>query len=353
MNREQRIAAFDKLGRFMSQFKTTAPEKKDDIEFNDLFFEGMKHQIALAFEHNGWFTSENIAYAFEGWSELLKKDELHKWLSAYRENNQENSKKIAVIMAGNIPLVGFHDCLAVLISGHRAIIKQSSQDRYLMPFLIQYLCHVEPGFKGKIEFTDKKLEDYDAVIATGSNNTARYFDYYFRNRPSVIRRNRNSVAVLKGKETDEQLTGLAEDIFRYFGLGCRSVSKIFIPAGYNFDRLFNSIYPWHSIINYPKYSNNYDYNKAVYLMSEFDMLENGFLMVKEDDSYASPIATLFYEYYDNEESLRKKLHVDKDQIQCVVANGFSDDEIPFGKTQRPGLADYADGVDTVDFLLKI
>ena len=207
--------------------------------------------------------------------------------------------------------------------------------------------------KGKITFTEDKLQEFDAVIATGSNNTARYFEYYFKNKPSIIRQNRNSVAVLTGDETEEQLSGLSEDIFRYYGLGCRNVSKLFVPKNYNFDGFFNAMYKWHPIIEEAKYANNYDYNKAVYLMSEFDMLENGFLMIKEDQSYASPIATVFYEYYDSLDQLQKKLTIDKDLIQCVVSKGLTKSDIKFGMTQKPQLWDYADNVNTIEFLLKI
>jgi hypothetical protein len=212
---------------------------------------------------------------------------------------------------------------------------------------------VEPNFKGNILFTNDKLDNFDAVIATGSNNTARYFEYYFKDKPSIIRKNRNSVAVLTGTESQEQLEALANDIFRYYGLGCRSVSKLFVPESYNFDAFFKAVYPWHEVIHESKYANNYDYNKAVYLMSEFDLLENGFLMLKEDNSYASPIATLFYETYSDTNILRQKLERDKEHIQCIVAEGFSKNDIPFGKTQLPELSDYADDVDTVEFLLKI
>ncbi len=255
-------------------------------------------------------------------------------------------------MAGNIPLVGFHDFISVLISGHDVLVKQSSNDKHLLPFLSKYLKYVEPSLKGKITFTDEKLEGFDAVIATGSDNTARYFEYYFKDKPSIIRKNRNSVAVLTGNETKEQLAALSEDVFRYYGLGCRNVSKLFVPADYSFDNFFEAMYPWHSIINENKYANNYDYNKAVYLMSEFDMLENGFLMIKEDTSYASPIATLFYEKYNSIEELKEKLSTDNDMIQCIVANNVVENEVAFGKTQSPQLWDYADGIDSVDFLLK-
>jgi len=191
------------------------------------------------------------------------------------------------------------------------------------------------------------------VIATGSNNTARYFDYYFGKYPHIIRQNRNSVAILTGKESSKDLELLGEDIFRYFGLGCRSVSKIFVPKNYDFDKLFKAIYPYKDIINYKKYQNNYDYNKAVYLMSQFKLIENGFLMLKEDRSYASPIASLFYEYYENSDQLTQKLTVEKEAIQCIVGNQAIENIVPFGETQKPQLWDYADGVDTLDFLQNL
>lgn len=352
MNLEQRIKAFVELGNFLSQFRNSGVEKKEDIKHNNLFFDGFKHQIKLAEEHNGWFTKENIYFALEGWSNLLNFNNINNWIKKYHLNNID-AKKVAIIMAGNIPLVGFHDFISVLISGHSVLVKQSSNDNKLLPFLAKYLEYVEPEFKGKITFTEEKLENFDAVIATGSNNTARYFEYYFRDKPSIIRKNRNSVAVLDGNETEEQLKALSNDIFRYYGLGCRNVSKLFVPKGYKFDNFFKGIYDWHPIIQQQKYANNYDYNKAVYLMSEFDMLENGFLMIKEDTSYSSPIATLFYEYYDAKTALQEKLNSENDFVQCVVASGFSDGEVKFGKTQRPELWNYADDVDTIAFLLTI
>lgn len=353
MNNEQNIAqALVELGKFLSQFSSEGIQKKEQIPHNDLFFDGFKHQIKLAQEHNGWFTKNNVLFTLENWSNSLTNNNINKWLEKYNFKNVK-SKKVAIIMAGNIPLVGFHDFISVLISGHDVLVKQSSNDKHLLPYLSKYLEHVEPTLKGKITFTDEKLEGFDAVIATGSDNTARHFEYYFKNKPSIIRKNRNSAAVLTGNETKKQLAALSEDIFRYYGLGCRNVSKLFVPIDYNFDNFFEAIYPWHPIINENKYANNYDYNKAVYLMSEFDMLENGFLMIKEDTSYASPIATLFYEKYDSTEALKNKISSDHDKIQCIVADGLNKNEVKFGETQTPKLWDYADRIDIVDFLLKI
>ena len=296
MNLQQRINAFVKLGQFLGQFTLNGIEKKDDIPHNELFFDGFKHQIQLAHEHNGWFTKENVLFALGGWHKSLEESIINEWLLKYQIKNVE-PKTVAIIMAGNIPMVGFHDFLSVLISGHQVLVKQSSNDKHLLPFIAKYLEYVEPAFKGNIEFTEEKLSHFDAVIATGSDNTARYFEYYFKGKPSIIRKNRNSVAILTGNETEEQLTALSEDIFRYYGLGCRNVSKLFVPKEYDFQYFFKAMYHWNPIIHQHKYANNYDYNKAVYLMSEFSMLENGFLMIKEDESYGSPIATVFYEYY--------------------------------------------------------
>ncbi len=352
MQLQQRINAVSKLGDFLSQFTTGEIQKKDGIEQNDFFFDGFKYQIKLAEEYNGWFTKENIIYSLENWSKILRNKLISDWLVKYNFNSVE-SKKVAIIMAGNIPLVGFHDFISVLLSGHSVLVKQSGNDKHLLPYLAKYLEHVETDFKGCITFTEDKLEGFDAVIATGSNNTARYFEYYFKGKPSIIRKNRNSTAILSGNESEEDLKNLSEDIFRYYGLGCRNVSKLLVPKDYNFDDFFNAIYHWHPIINKAKYANNYDYNKAVYLMSEFQLLENGFLMLKEDESYASPIATVFYEYYTDKMTLQRKIAEDTDLIQCIVANGFSKNETGFGQTQKPSLEDYADNVDTIEFLLKI
>jgi len=351
MDLQQRINAFVKLGGFLSQFKQHGITKNDAIEANDLFFDGFKHQIKLAKEHNGWFTEKNILFSIESWYNALTNNNINQWISKYNFN-VKNPKTVAIIMAGNIPLVGFHDFLSVLISGHNVLVKQSSNDKHLLPFLAKYLETVEPEFKGSIKFTEQKLEGFDAVIATGSDNTARYFEYYFKDKPSIIRKNRNSVAVLTGNESKEQLESLSDDVFRYYGLGCRNISKLFVPKDYNFDDFFKAIYKWHPIINEAKYANNYDYNKAVYLMSEFNMLENGFMMIKEDESYASPIATLFYEHYTSTEDLQQKLKEETDKIQCVVSSDFIKNEVAFGDTQKPQLWDYADNIDTVEFLLK-
>lgn len=312
----------------------------------------MVDKIESAKHHNGWFDKENVLFALSQWAGLLTINNLEKWLSSY-QLPIILPKTIGVIMAGNIPLVGFHDFLCVLISGHKVLVKQSSNDNQLLPYIASYLVSINPEFKNYISFTTDKLSDFDAIIATGSNNTARYFEHYFGNVPNVIRKNRNSVAILTGTETTEQLTALGKDIFRYYGLGCRSVSKLFIPENYDFDLFFKALYGYNEIMNSAKYANNYDYNKAVYLMSNYKLLENGFLMLKEDISYSSPIATLFYETYFSKDELYKRLNTDKKMIQCVVGNDASYNNVNFGETQLPQLSDYADGKDIINFLIKI
>ncbi|NJB83350.1 acyl-CoA reductase [Wenyingzhuangia aestuarii] len=352
MSLDKRKQAFITLGHFLSQFTTTEIVKKEDVPFNDLFFDVFTTQIKRAEEYNSWFTQDNVLFSFESWTNALSKESINQWLEAYDIPNNSD-KTIAVIMAGNIPLVGFHDFLSVAITGNKVLAKLSSNDKYFIPLVAKYLEHVEPSFKGQFEFTEEKLQNYDAVIATGSNNTARYFDYYFGKHPHIIRKSRNSVAVLDGTETHEELEALSDDIFRYYGLGCRSISKLFVPKDYELDNLFKAVYKHRDIINYTKYANNYDYNKAVYLMSLFDMKENGFLMMKEDPSYASPIATLFYETYDDLESLKDKILTDSDKIQCVATNLNIENSVKLGQTQAPKLWNYADNVDTVKFLITL
>jgi hypothetical protein len=341
---------FIELGKFLSQFSEEKNSIYPDVSFNEPFFEDFVNLIQLSQSHNGWYTPENVYFSIQSWATALTEENLKKWISAYNLEINE-PKNVGLILAGNIPLVGFHDFISVLISGNSVLIKTSSNDQFLLPFLAKYLIAVEPELSSKITFVEGKLENFDTVIATGSNNTARYFEYYFKNKPSIIRKNRNSVAVLDGKETKEQLIALGEDIFRYFGLGCRNVSKLFVPKGYSFNAFFEAIFEYQDVIHYEKYANNYDYNKAVFLMSNFKLLDNGFLTLKEDPSYASPISSVFYEFYENLEEIKTRLETENEQIQCIVSNNLIANSIDFGQTQKPNLWDYADNVDTISFLL--
>ncbi|WP_347372638.1 acyl-CoA reductase [Aequorivita sp. Q41] len=339
MQLKQRINAFTQLGKFLLEINN-----EKDTEINLV--------LKRAENENGWFTQENINFALNSWSKALTETNLQHWFSSY-SFAESQPKTIAVIMAGNIPLVGFHDFLSVLISGNKILAKLSSNDKTLLPFLASQLIKIEPEFKNYIEFTEGKLENFDAVIATGSNNTARYFEYYFGKYPNIIRKNRNSVAVLTGNETKEELKNLADDIFRYFGLGCRNVSKLYIPEKYDFEPFFKAMFHWKEIIHNHKYINNYDYNKAVYLMDSFPLLDNEFMLLKEDNGFSSPISVVFHESYTSLEAIKQEIEHKSGNIQCVVSKAGIAEEIPFGKAQNPQLWDYADGVDTVDFLLKL
>jgi hypothetical protein len=336
---EKTKIAFTELGKFLSQFSEEKSVKNPEVLFND-----QKH-------YNGWFIESEVYFSIQSWAAALTSENLNQWLLAY-EIQDRSPKTVGLILAGNIPLVGFHDFLSVLVSGHKAAIKTSSNDQHLLPFLAKYLIEVEPSLEKRIEFVGK-LENFDAVIATGSNNTARYFEYYFKDKPNIIRKNRNSVAVLDGNESEQDLIALGKDIFTYFGLGCRNVSKLFVPKGYDFEKFFKGMYEYREIINNQKYINNYDYNKAVFLMSNFLVLDNGFLVLKEDNSYSSPISSIFYEYYTDLQDVKSAINQDAEQIQCVVSNNLIENSVAFGQTQHPQLWDYADNVDTISFLNKI
>jgi hypothetical protein len=352
MTLEHKKNIFVALGTFLSQFSEVEILKKETVLNNDLFFDRFIDLIKLSQSHNGWYTNDNVYFAVQSWAEALTIDNLNQWLDAY-DFNDVDSKTVGLILAGNIPLVGFHDFISVLLSGHKVLVKTSSNDQHLLPFLAEYLISIEPKLVNYITFVEGKLEGFDAVIATGSNNTARYFEFYFKDKPSIIRKSRNSVAVLNGQETKEQMIALGEDVFRYFGLGCRNVSKIFVPKNYNFDTFFGGMFPYQDVIKYEKYINNYDYNKAVFLMSNFNLLDNEFLIIKEDSSYASPISSVFYEFYENLDDIKLRLQAENEQIQCIVSNDLIENSVAFGQTQKPNLWDYADNVDTIKFLITL
>ncbi len=347
MDLKNRIAAFNKLGVYLSD--TDVPAKQN------IFTEQFKHVLQQASVNNEWFTIENILFSIKSIANSLSEQNLNKWLNSYPEIEAYNvTKNVALIMAGNIPLVGFHDLLSVLISGHKAIIKLSSKDDILLKGIAELLYQINPEFKNYIYFTDERLKNFDAVIATGSNNSAQYFEYYFGKYPNIIRKNRNSVAVLSGKESKKELELLAEDIFMYFGLGCRNVSKLYIPNDLDLDKIFKAVYSYKDVINHNKYANNYTYNRSVYLMNQIKFFENGFMILKEDIGMSSPISVVFYERYSNLDTVKQRLDVDKEQIQCVVSH-IKDlpQQVSFGKAQKPELWDYADNVDTLKFLLQL
>ena len=332
---KDRIKALEKLGYFFSNISEV------DSRY-DTFFEA----IDRAQIQNVWFQKKACITAIQSWGSALQPDKIARWESNYPRKDNHNPKTIAVIMAGNIPLVGLHDLISIWISGNRALVKCATKDSILIPFIVG----IDPLFQSLTSFTDGQLEGFDAVIATGSNNAARYFDYYFSKYPHIIRKNKNGIAVLNGSETQEDLENLGKDILQYYGLGCRNVSKLYLSKGFDLDLVFGGLYPYAHVIEMKKYANNYDYNKAVYLMSEFDFLENGFFMLREYKAISSPIATAHYEFYETLGPLKSHLLEQRENIQCIVSNADIEGAIPFGQAQNPQLWDYADGVDTIEFL---
>jgi hypothetical protein len=350
MNREKIIEAFSFLGEFMSQFQSFETEKKN-LALNEEFYEAFSSSIYAAKIHNGWFEEKQVRRSILAISEWLTKDVLSDWASDYQSTT--DAKRVAVIMAGNIPLVGFHDFVCVLLSGNKVLVKLSSDDKVLLPLLAKVLLRLDEGFKERIQFTDARLENFDAVIATGSDNTSRYFDHYFGKYPHIIRKNRNSVAVLSGDESKEDLIALGDDIFAYYGLGCRNVSKVYVPKGYNFDSLFEALYQYKDVADNKKYANNFDYYRALFLMGGNKMLENGFILLREDDSLTSPISMLHHEFYESVDALKLDLESKKDQIQCIVSSLNISNSFKLGQAQCPAVNDYADGVDTMAFLTNL
>ena len=338
---EQHIEGFKKLGQYLREIKAQTSE------YAPLFV-----CIQKAQHHNGWFTQEDCLKALGAWGEVLQARALQEWTSQYNFGATA-PKNIGLILAGNIPLVGFHDVLCVLLCGQNATIKLATTDPLLIPFLYQKLKEFSPLFENRLQFTQDRLENFDAVIATGSNNSARYFEHYFAKVPHIIRKNRNGVAVLSGEESKEELAGLAQDIVQYFGLGCRSISKVYLPEGYDLNNIFGALYPHADLMDSAKYANNYDYNKAVYLMSEFDLLDNGFMLLREHDSFGSPVACLHYSFYKDLPSLEKELLEKAEEIQCVSTHLALPQAVLLGKAQQPALWEYADGVDPISFLLEL
>jgi len=335
-NKESKINAFVKLGEYL---------QNPDQELSKL--------IIRAKNKNAWFTEEQVKNACNAIGKSLNDNDLTQWLSQYNFN--ANSKKIGLVLAGNIPLVGFHDILSVLISGNVAQIKLSSNDDSLIPTVLKKLIEIEPDLENSINFVNR-LEGFDAIIATGSNNTSRYFEYYFSKVPHIIRKNRNSIAILSGKESKNDFIALGKDIFSYFGLGCRNVSKLYVPKGYDFIPFFEAIEEYNPIINHQKYNNNYDYNKSIYLVNKVQHLDNGFLLVTPNESLSSPLSVVYYEEYEDPADLIKNLESRKDEIQVVVSQSdiqLSLSTVNFGESQKPQLWDYADGIDTMKFLAAL
>ena len=347
MDIRNRIQTFIEAGRILREYPGS-------------FEKGAGHPLAeTALEaeaRNPWFTQENIRYALNSLGDSMHPGSIIRWLEPYMDSQEKKGrggKTIGVVTAGNIPLAGFHDFLCVLLSGHKFCGKLSGQDNVLLPAIAGLMIKIEPEWKELITFTDAPFKTIDAIIATGSNNTYRYFEYYFSRYPHIIRRNRNGVAVLHGTENAGDLKGLASDIMLYFGLGCRNVSKIYIPAGYDILQLQPFFEPWEVLIRHNKYYNNYEYQKSIRIVNRKPFHDFGNLMLVEEAGFASPVSVLNYKRYENTESVTEELRLQSEKIQCIVS--ASDPGLPYilpGNSQKPGLGDYADGTDTLRFLLE-
>lgn len=341
IQQQQVIQSFVHLGEVFG--KIGKNEKSIETQLIDELLPYVKAQ-------NAWFTEHFVRQSFASLSAMLEEEKLRQWLNNYplkETNSSPNS--IAIVMAGNIPMVGFHDLLCVLVSGNKALVKLSKDDNLLLPAVIKILSQINPELAADVQFTNATLSGFDAVIATGSNNTSRYFEAYFSKYPHIIRKGRNSVAVLDGNESEQDLQLLGKDIFDYFGLGCRNITKMYIPVDFDLDRFFRAIYSYSDVVNHNKYANNYDYHKSLWLLNREALLDNGFILLKEDNRIASPIGTLYYERYTDKSDVTRILEDKSEEIQCVVGNDY----LPFGSSQCPMLNDYADGVDTLSFLLKL
>jgi hypothetical protein len=340
MNLQKRIESFAELGKVL----------RNSLEGNDSRYSGrLLELIQHQHENNEWFTPENTRMAVESIANELTYDNLFRWCSAYPSlADERNPLNIGVVMAGNIPLVGFHDFLSVLISGNNIIARTSSKDPVLSGFIAEILTEINKDFKKRISITWKELAGFNMVIATGSDNSSRYFNYYFGKYPHIIRKNRNSIAILDGTESDSEIAALGVDIFSYFGLGCRNVSKIYLPEGYDPVSLASKWSNFSGIIKHRKYANNLDFNKAVFIVNREKFIDGGFMLMKENIGLASPVSVLFYEYYSSPDDLKHQTALLNEKIQCIVSRH----DIQFGKAQSPHLWDYADGIDTIDFILK-
>jgi len=331
----------------------TTAERIDDFSSLGVWLRTPEVQSELAekaFFSNAWFTPENVKRAITGVAGWLNPEVLNNWLDAY---DLTNNKPITtgVVMAGNIPLAGFHDFLSVLISGNILNAKLSAQDSVLMPLITEELKKINPAWEDMIHFCEK-IGETDAVIATGSNNTARYFEYYFKDRPLLLRRNRNSAAVLTGSESESELSGLAEDVLSYFGLGCRNVSMIFIPEDYPLEKITRALFPMNRILEHHKYANSYTYQRTLLLMDLQPFTDTGFCILRESDLPGSPVSVIHYYRYKNQEEVIRWTETNKDQLQCITGK-ILPGTIPHGMAQYPGVKDYADHTDTIRFLISV
>ncbi|MCH2233842.1 MAG: acyl-CoA reductase [Crocinitomicaceae bacterium] len=347
MDRTKKFDILFRLGEILKSVGQKHDWPGYEIGVNEEEYKQLQELTKTVHVYNGWFTEDSILKSFTGLSKWLSKSNLESFTSSYSAPKKE--KTIAIIMAGNIPLVGFHDLMCVYLSGHKALIKMSSDDDKILPQLLNIWRLFDENIDNQIQLAQGKLENFDAVIATGSDNSSSYFQDYFGKYPHIIRKHRTSVGILTGEETRDELVQLGHDIFDYYGLGCRNVSKLFVPKGYDFKDFFEAIFDFNPIIHHHKYANNYDYNKAVYLMNQVPILDNNFIMLKEDETIYSPLGVVLYEFYEDDQKLNNKLIGLKNEIQVIAGKNH----VQFGAAQSPEIDDFADRIDTMEFLATL
>ena len=331
------IEALSQLG---THLKSISTNERDDV-------------FKKAKINNPWFTEPNLNLAWQSILRYLTRDDLNSWWDTYKIAPKPKPRKVGIIAAGNLPLVSFHDILCTWMAGHEVLLKMSSQDQVLWPFILEKARELKSPLVERIQLVDR-LNEAEAVIATGSDNSSRYFNYYFQDKPHIIRKNRSSCAILDGKESVEDLEALSHDIFQYFGLGCRNVSKLFIPRNFDYHQLspLTNLYP--NLLDHHKYANNFYYRKSIFLVNQDPFWELENILIKESREAVSPIGVLYIEQYSKRADLDDRIAQSADKIQCVVSReGWFPQSLAFGTAQQPGLNNYADQVDTLEFLLKL
>ena len=341
MYKEIFIKNFSTLGRsvenaLQSAYNNTLLDRafEDSLRLNPLFTINMQHEALKI-----------ICKKF------LNINCLHNWLTPYKELLFERESTVGIVMAGNLPLVGFHDFLVTMASGSRAQIKLSGKDR-LLPALFEMLCEINPYWRARVAFTEHLPENIDLLIATGGEEASKFFKSEYDEIPKIVRSSRSSIAILKGDETIDELRRLSDDIFLYYGMGCRSVSTLLVPFGYTFELLIEAFKNKENAITSEDYLSAYRYQKALAAMNKSGYSDGGFYILREHSSFPPPMGVLNVLTYRNVDQINEFIDSNKLHLQCVVNRKFNNSNIEFGEAQYPSLDEYADGVNSLEFLLN-
>lgn len=333
------ITLFDHLAQEIEALLSTSSDEFDSL-------------ISSVNAENPWFIASEIRRALNYWSINLRQSVVRQWLNSYKFDENKVSKKVLLICAGNIPLVGFHDFISVVLSGHHVLLKLSSKDQKLFLFLLKKLEHLDSTFSRNYTLVHEPVKEFDAVIATGSANTSRYFEFYFKNYPKIIRPNKTSISILSSSVSDQELSLLAEDVFNYFGLGCRSITKIYLPQNFDFERLRVAFEDYNRLLHHHKFCNNLDYQRSIHLLNKTQFIDFGHLLLIENEAVFSPMGCLYYEYYQDLNICIEEIEQHK-ELQLISSDVSFENSISLGETQSPRLDQYADQIDTIEFLTQL